>query len=121
MSFDNGLKASFSLPAGADLTGKQFCAVVANTSGAAVAAGANALVVGILQNKPNSGQPATICYDGVSKAVAGATVAANAKLASDAAGKLITATTGQAVVGIALAGGAVNEIIPVLMTRVALG
>jgi hypothetical protein len=121
MSFDNGLKASFSLPAGADLTGKQFHAVVVNSSGNAASAGANALAAGILQNKPNTGQPATVCYDGVSKAAIGATVAAGAKLTTDAAGKLVTATTGQAVVGIALAGGAVNEIIPVLMTRVALG
>jgi hypothetical protein len=121
MSFDNGLKNSFSLPAGADLTGKQFHAVVVNSSGNAAAAAANALAVGILQNKPTTGQPATICYDGVSKAAIGATVVAGAKLASDAAGKLITATTGQAVVGVALAGGATNDIIPVILTRVALG
>ena len=38
MSFDNGLKVSFSLPAGADLTAKQYHAVVVNSSGAAAAA-----------------------------------------------------------------------------------
>lgn len=121
MSFDNGLKNSFSLPAGADLTGKQFHAVVVNSSGAAASAGANALVAGMLQNKPNTGQPATIAYDGVSKAAIGATVAAGAKLTTDAAGKLVTATASQAVVGVALAGGATNDIIPVLLTRAALG
>ena len=121
MSFDNGLKVSFSLPAGADLTAKQYHAVVVNSSGAAAAAGANVFVAGVLQNKPNSGQPATVTYGGVSKAVCGGNVAAGAKLTTDSAGKLVTATTGQAVVGTALAAGASGEVIPVLVNPVALG
>lgn len=121
MSFDNGLKTSFSLPAGADLTAKQFCGVVCNSSGAAAAAGAAAFVVGILQNKPNTGQPATITYGGVSKGLLGGTVAAGAKVTTDAAGKFVTATTGQAVAGTALVGGSSGEVVPILVNPVALG
>ena len=42
MSFDNGNKLALTLPAGADLSGKQYHAVVVNSSGAAAAAGADA-------------------------------------------------------------------------------
>lgn len=121
MSFDNGNKVALTLPAGADLTTKQYTAVVANSSGAAASAGAAAYVVGILQNEPNTGQPATIVYNGVSKAVCGGSVTAGAKVTTDAAGKMVAATTGQAVVGVALASGASGEVIPVLVRPVALG
>lgn len=63
-----------------------------------------------LQDKPNSGQVGTVGIAGVSKVVFGATVADGAKLASNASGQAITATTGQTVVGIARGAGVVNQV-----------
>lgn len=63
-----------------------------------------------LQDKPNNGQNGTIGLAGISKVVYGATVVAGAKLASNASGLAITATTGQTVVGIARVAGVVNDV-----------
>lgn len=116
MSFQNPQHHTLSLPAAADLTTKQFRVMTVNSSGQAAVAGATDLAVGLLQNKPGSGQAATVAFGGISKAVAGGTVAAGARVTADANGAVIAATTaGDAVVGVALAGGAAGEIIPVLI------
>lgn len=115
MSFDSGTDNKFSLPAGADLSAKQYHAVVADSNGTLQAAGAGAHAIGLLQNKPASGQPGSFVFSGVSKAAIGGTVAAGAKVAANAAGKLVTAATGNTVVGIALAGGVSGDIVPVLV------
>lgn len=59
--------------------------------------------VGILQNKPKSGEDASVTYAGRSRFYAGAAVAAGAQLTITASGWLITATSGTNVVGKALA------------------
>ena len=115
MSFDSGTFNKFSLPAGADLSAKQYHAVVADSNGALVAVGAGAYAVGLLQNKPASGQPGSFVFSGVSKAKLGGTVAAGAKVAANASGAIVTAATGNTVIGIALAGGASGDVIPVLV------
>jgi hypothetical protein len=63
-----------------------------------------------LQDKPNTGQNGTIALAGISKVVYGATVALGAKLASNASGLAITATTGNTVVGIARVAGVANDV-----------
>ena len=116
MGFEGDLKT---LPgehlADADLTAKQFFAVKLTSSGIALA-GDGDPAVGILQNKPFTGEQAGIAYLGATKALSGAAYARGVQLAVNAAGKLITAVAGKNVVAIALetAGGA-DEIVGILM------
>ena len=117
MAFDNAIQ-SITLPAAADLSAQQYRCITVNASGQAAVANATALVVGILNNDPGAaGQPATVGYAGVSKAIAGAAIAAGARVTADANGAVIAAATaGDAVIGVALAAaGAAGDIIPILI------
>jgi len=109
---------TWSYDAGADLSTKQYYAMIF-TAGKLAVAGANAEVIGILQDKPNAVDVAgTVAIRGASKAVAGAAITIGDYVATDASGKLIAATVGQAVVGIALsAAGADLEVFSVLIDR----
>jgi hypothetical protein len=114
----NAVGTDISFVAGADLSAKQFCGVKINSAGQLVAANATDLnQVGILQDKSTSGQTAQVRYDGISKAKAGATVAAGDRVTTDANGAFVTATTGKQVMGIALTGGAVNDVITVMLSQ----
>lgn len=88
--------------AGADLRTKQFFAVKLDASGDLVLAGNNEEAIGVLQNKPNTGQGCELERDGVTQIIAGEAIAINDKLASDANGKLKTAVSGSFVIGRAL-------------------
>ena len=125
-----------SIPAGADLSANQFFAVKIDSSGNAVLAGAGEQAY-ILQNKPDStGKEVTanLAIGGQSKALFGGTVAAGDFVASDAAGKVITAVAntglgnvdttgsdateavkGSHIIGQAVAGGAADEIGTILI------
>ena len=80
---------------------------------------ANEVVVGVLQNKPQvTNQAATVAIRGVSKVIAGGTVAAGAAVKVDSQGRAVAATLpadAALKVGIALTGGAVGEVISVLL------
>ena len=56
-----------SFPAGADLTGDQYKIVKLNASGQVVLAGAGELAVGVLQNKPDSGEAAQVRIFGLTR------------------------------------------------------
>lgn len=100
--------------AGADLSTKQFLAVKISADFKVDVSGDGELSMGVLQNDPVLGEAAEIEMDGISKAIIGAAVAFGAKLAADAAGKLITAVATKHVVAIAQeAGGGANEVIAV--------
>ena len=76
------------LVASADLSSSQYRFV--KLSGAGTVTVCSAVTdkpIGVLQNKPKSGQPATICVIGVSKLVTGIAVTANALVGTDTAGK----------------------------------
>lgn len=115
------------LIAGADLSANQYCFVKTDANGQAVLAAAGEPVIGVLQNKPASGQAAQVRIYGVSKVVAGGAVAKGALVASDATGKAKTAVattadttsgalSGSHVAGIALqSAGAAGEIISVAL------
>ena len=115
------------LPAGADLSSSQYFFVKVNSSGqAVVCATAGEAAIGILQNKPTSGQAAQIMVQGVSKLVVGAggTLTAGDLVATDASAKGKTAVqgtvSGSNVVGSAVAGrcvitGAAGSIAAVLL------
>jgi hypothetical protein len=74
----------------------QFLAVVLTSTGrtVALAASVGVQIYGILQNKPTSGAAADVGFTGVTKAVAGGTIAAGAALMTNASGQLITWTAG---------------------------
>lgn len=89
-------------PAGADLSAKYGFAVKLS-AGSAVLGGAGDSCIGVLQNKPTSGQAAEVMHMGIAPVMSGAAFSALDLLASDANGKLQTATAGQKVVAKALA------------------
>lgn len=132
MSFENVNHHTVSVPAAADLTTKQFYAVKVDNTGKAALAGAGEFAIGILQNKPNSGQPGTVAWGGITKALAGGSITAGATVAVNSDGKLVDATeakiasldgnaatnvgiTASNVIGVALAGASSGDVFPVLL------
>jgi hypothetical protein len=87
--------------AGADLSAKQYTMVKMNTSGQVIAiAAATDLPLGILQNKPTSGQSATVAVAGVSKLVCSAAVTASNPIGPSNDGRgAPTQATGVAIIG----------------------
>lgn len=117
MSFEQpGFKPA-ALNAAADLSAKQFLGVKVTADRAVnVVSASTDKSIGILQNKPLSGQEAEITHNGVSKAIAGAAVTVGVEVMFDTNGKVIAATTTNRAVGVALqAAGGANEVIPVLL------
>lgn len=106
------------LIANADLSASQFCFVAINSSSRIVLPAAGGDCVGVLQDKPEAaGREAEVAMlngSGRVKVIAGATVAAGAKVQADAAGHAITAASGDHVLGTALTGGADGDIIEIL-------
>jgi len=105
-----------SLPAAADLSTKQFFAVVNNGSEKYAVAGANFQIAGFLQNVPlldEFSEVATI--GGGSKAVAGGTITAKDKLETNGSGQLILATgsSKHQIVAVALEDAVVNDVFAV--------
>ena len=107
------------LQAAANLTTKQFHFVVLDSSGYAAAATSIAQYpIGVLQNKPTTGQEASVMVHGVTKAVADAAVAINAKVGASADGQAVTEATDNTsfVQGIALSAASnAGEMISVLI------
>src|SRR5215212_2897936 len=83
--------------AAGDLSLKQFHGVVMSADYTVNTAGAAAAAVGVQQDLvAAAGRGCRVRHLGTSKAVAGAAFAAGAQLATNAAGRFIAATTGQA-------------------------
>ena len=99
--------------------GKQYCLVKltgAHQVGLATAAGD--VVLGVMQNKPQTpGQAATVGYEGVTNVVTGGVVNAGDSLVSDNQGRAVTAgatpSGGKRLVAIKPSAGA-NELIPAM-------
>lgn len=109
-----------SFPAGADLSAAQFLFVKLNSSGQIILAGAGEDAIGILQDKPAAaGRAGAVGVRGRSKVVFGGTVAIGAYVTSDAAGKAVTAGSGEKTLGICVEGGAADTIGSVLLDRAA--
>lgn len=99
--------------AAATLATKQFHAVkVTGAFAVNLASVAGEAVYGVVQNNPAQGEAATVRRIGVSKAVAGAEIAAGANVMAGADGRLITLAGDDAVcLGVALEGaGAANVV-----------
>ena len=114
MSAD-GNKMTLQLTAGADLntgdgTGAQYKALAVGGT----IAGTNALSVGLLQNKPKSGEDATVAYFGHMKGVAGGALTAGNKCKVTTSGYLAAVNSGDGACGKVIttcASGATVEII----------
>lgn len=103
------------LTASADNTGKQYYCMKFSAANTVTVTAAIADAMGVLQNKPDSGEPADVLFgDGEGLVLASAVIAAGAQLQSTAAGKAVTAVAGNGlpVIGVALeAAGADGDII----------
>ena len=104
-----GDRQSIEAKAAADLSGAQYHIMrhsaaetvnIASDAAAAFSAGP----IGVLLNKPKSGEHATVAYLGVAKVVTGAAVTAGLMLTTNGSGRAINAVTGsqQIVIGRAL-------------------
>lgn len=107
MSSHGGPSFTYQLSAGADLntdagTGAQYKAAAVGGTIAAT----SALAVGLIQNKPKSGEDLTVLYIGPGKGAAGAAITAGDRLMVTTSGYLITATSGHVPIGKAIASAA---------------
>ena len=112
---DNAYEANLetrSLPAAADLSTKQYYAVLVNSSGQVALCGDDGEFYGVLQDKPAAaGRAACVAVRGVSRVVLGGTVAQGALVNVDSAGKIVTVATGDRhAVGVCLVGGGAGDI-----------
>ena len=115
MSLELNVRA-LTLAAAADLSAAQYKVMQVDSTGKAALSNATSLNVGILQNNPAAGQAATVAVEGVSKILLAGTVAAGARVTSDLNALGVAAVTvGDSVIGVALAGGAAGDLIPVLI------
>ena len=112
----------FSFTATADLSGKQFYCVdldatnaTSNLANVVVASVAGQKVLGVLQNKPIAGQTANVMLYGITKAIAGGTVTQGDLVTTDANGKVVTAATGNFILGRALESAAAGGVFSVLL------
>lgn len=116
MAFEAPLYKIPGLKAAADLSAKQFKVMKMVGSLSVNVAGDGEAGMGILQNLPSaSGQAAEVVALGVSKVLAGDTITAGQRLASDANGDLVPATSGERVMGVALEGGSSGELISAMI------
>ena len=110
---------TITMDAAADISVHRYHAVVGTAAGQCNVASlnTNSAIMGVLQNKPQSGERATVAYSGKSKMQAGAAIAANAIITCNASGRAITApNSGVIAIGKALeAAGADGEYISVLL------
>lgn len=104
-----------SLPCSEDLSSHQFGIVQLDASGdLEKAEGATDLIVGVLQNTPESGQNATYRFLGTTKVIAGGSISVGAWVTSDGNGHAVSTTTdGDVVIGRALEAADDDDIIEV--------
>lgn len=104
MSFEEKVCEIGSLTASADLRTHQGKYVkVSGVTTVTVTAASTDEPIGVLRNKPNTGEAAAIAVSGIVQMVSGAAITAGAQLMSDASGRCITAaTTGNKTYGRAL-------------------
>lgn len=100
----SGNISTIGIAAGADLSAFQYKIIAVDGTLAAT----NAVALGVLQNKPKSGEHADVAFSGHMKAyVGGGSVAAGAQLAVTTSGYLITnATSTSGIVGRAITAAA---------------
>lgn len=96
----------------------QYRAVKRTATGFVLCVATDAAFLGVLQDDPAAGEPGTIKTRDVSKAAAGAAIAAGAAVTTDANGRFITAAATNVVVGRALeAAAAANDLFSLQIER----
>jgi hypothetical protein len=95
---------SFTLVAGEDLTSSHFCAVdVEVSTGHVILPTKGERVIGVIQNKPDDGESATIVVTGVTKMLVGVGgIVAGNNVTADDDGTVIQAESGDRCLGVAL-------------------
>lgn len=100
---------SISFPTNADLSSNQFYFVKLSSANAVLPTAATDLPIGILQNKPKSGQNAEVMVYGVSKVVANGALSSGNTVGTDSSGKAASYANGtdttKYIVGIVLPWG----------------
>ncbi len=109
---------NITLEAAEDLSSAQYFGAVLSSGQAAIAA-AGEDAIGVIQNDPDTqGLEATIAIGGVLRVIAGAAFASGIKLATDSAGKFVTATSGDQVLARAVeAATALNDEVAVIWDK----
>lgn len=117
MAFESPQTRITGLTAAADLSALQHRFVDVTADKAVNVSGAAGKAIGVLQNKPASGEPATIYGVGsITKVAASAAIAAGAIVGSAASGKARTVVSADVRLGVALeAAAADNDLISVLL------
>lgn len=114
-----GPQWNYSAQAGADLSAVQYHVLEIDSNGfvsvASNDAGAAASIVGVLENKPDSGEMATVGYLGESKVKCGGSVTIHNWVTCGGSGLAATATSGDMIFGFAQETGAAEQIIRVLL------
>jgi hypothetical protein len=117
MAYEN-IHSSKSIKATASLITSQFCFVTLDASGQlvlVVSGGATGNAIGVLQDKPNAGDPGFVCGPGdITKVQAGGTFAAGAKVMSNTTGQAVVATAAGPYLGWALSAGAAGGIADII-------
>lgn len=103
-------------PSVADLTGKEFF-LAAAVAGGFQLAGLGGKVAGVISEGKPVGQHSSIKTGNQVKALAGTDIAVDAKVTSDAAGKLRVAAAGHHVFGRAKSAGADGELVTIEVTQ----
>lgn len=105
-TYGTGLTEGGNLVANSDLSAKQFCAVKQTTTSRKVdlASTGGEAITGILQNTPKAGDAAEVTYSGFTKAAAGTGgwTAGDALQTEGTTGKLITKTSTNTIVAVAI-------------------
>lgn len=101
--------------AGADLSAGQFLLVKGHTTAnQVVLAGDGENAIGVLyEPAAAAGRAVAVANGGIVRAYAGGSVSVGARVASDAAGKVVTAAAGDYVLGIAKTAGAANAMMEI--------
>jgi hypothetical protein len=102
----------------ADLSTHQFKFVKMTSTGINLATSGTDVVVGVLQNKPTTGQVCELMAVGQSKVIAGAAITQGAGVMSDSLGRAITATSTNFIQGVSWQGaGALGDVTTVLLDK----
>lgn len=108
---------SFTLVAGEDLTESQFCAIdVEQATGHAILPNVGSRAIGVIQNKPDDGEAATVVVTGVTKVFVGTGgIGAGDNVTVDDDGSIIRATSDDLCIGIALTNASAGALGTVLL------
>ena len=114
-----GTLTTISLPISTSFAALQFTFVQINSSGQlAVPSGAGVFCDGVIQDDNSStGLPSEMAYGGVTKVVAGTSLAVGDLVMTDSSGRAVTATGTNHILGRALAPGTLGAPVPVLLLR----